>query len=55
MITEKRILLIEETLETIEMLIESLKSGMASLRSDIKFPITIEMAKKFEEKRLSML
>jgi hypothetical protein len=52
MITEKRIAGIEEAIDTIEMLIESLKSEMAILKEKAMTP---EMATKFEEARLSML
>lgn len=52
MITEKRIAGIEEAIDTIEMLIESLKSEMALLKEKTMTP---ELTKKFEETRLSML
>jgi len=51
MITEKRIAGIEEAIDTIEMLIESLKSEMAILKEKVESPKN----SKFEEARLSML
>jgi|ETNvirome_6_1000_1030641.scaffolds.fasta_scaffold08495_3 molybdopterin synthase catalytic subunit len=52
MITEKRIAGIEEAIDTIEMLIESLKSEMAILKKELE---PNKLAQKFEEVRLSML
>ena len=51
MVTEKRIAGIEEAIDTIEMLIESLKSEMAILKEKVESP----KDSKFEEARLSML
>lgn len=52
MITEKRIDKIEDSISTIEMLIESLQSELAILKEELN---PTKMAQKFEEARLSVL